>query len=298
MAKHSLTARPWSPSSLETLAVCPYKFALRGVFGLRQRDEAVAIEQLDPRTRGLLFHEIQRRLGEALRDEKQLPITNDNLQLVLGRLEIVLATTASEYAEKLAPAIPRVWDSEIDSLRTDLRGWLHHHATNEYDWEPSHFEQKFDVTLEHVTLRGMIDVIEQRGESVRVSDYKTGKAPETIPRWVGGGQHLQPLLYALAAEQLLGARVDCGRLVHATQRGGFTTVQIPLDDRARQFLAKLLVDIGYLLSSGFLPPVPAKDACMFCDYRMVCGPYEERRISKKDLRDERLDALVEIRGMA
>ena len=33
-------------------------------------------------------------------------------------------------------------------------------------------------------------------------------------------------------------------------------------------------------------------------YRVACGPYEERRTQKKDSRDERLDPLVEIRGMA
>lgn len=298
MTSHQLTARKWSVSALETLAQCPYKFALRGIFGLRERDEAAALERLSPALRGELFHDIQKRLGEALREAHRLPVTNDNLGSALQHLEIVISKAAEEWAEKLVPAIPRVWDSEIDSLRTDLRGWLHHHASNEYDWEPIHFERKFETALDQITLQGKIDVIEQRGESLRVSDYKTGKAPETIPRWVGGGQHLQPLLYALAAEHELKAHIDCGRLVYATQRGGYTTVQIPLDDRARQFVAKLLADIDYMIASGFLPPVPAKDACEICDYRIVCGPYEERRLLKKDKRDERLDALVEIRGMA
>jgi CRISPR-associated protein Cas4 len=253
---------------------------------------------MDPLTRGLLFHKVQQKLGETLRDAGLLPVCNDSLAQALVHLETVLATVAAEYAEKLVPAIPRVWDSEIDGLRTDLRGWLHHHASNEYDWEPIHFEKKFEVALDQVTLHGLIDVIEQRGEQLRVTDYKTGKAPETIPRWVGGGQHLQPLLYALAAEKDLGARIDSGRLVYATQRGGYTTVQIPLDDKARQFVGKLLTDIESMLAGGFLPPVPAKEECERCDYRSVCGPYEERRLLKKDQRDERLDALFEIRGMA
>lgn len=298
MAGHRLTARKWSASSLETLAKCPYKFALRGVFGLRPREEAVPLEQMDPLTRGLLFHKVQQKLGERLQAEGLLPVTNANVAGALVHLEAVLAQTAEEYAGKLVPAIPRVWDSEIDGLRTDLRGWLHHHASNEYDWEPVHFEKEFDVTLDRIALYGMIDAIERRGEQLRVTDYKTGKAPETIPRWVGGGQHLQPLLYALAAEKELGSRIDSGRLVYATQRGGYTTVQIPLDDKARLFVEKLLGNIEGMIAGGFLPPVPAKDACEMCDYRSVCGPYEERRLLKKDQRDERLDGLFEIRGMA
>jgi hypothetical protein len=75
-------------------------------------------------------------------------------------------------------------------------------------------------------------------------------------------------------------------------------VQIALDERARAFLGKLLGNIDGMIAEGFLPPVPDKDACEICDYRVVCGPYEERRLLKKDRNDERLDGLIEIRGMA
>ncbi len=45
--------------------------------------------------------------------------------------------------------------------------------------------------------------------------------------------------------------------------------------------------------------MPQKDACGICDYRTVCGPYEELRVARhKDRRDERLEPLIEIRGMA
>jgi hypothetical protein len=51
------------------------------------------------------------------------------------------------------------------------------------------------------------------------------------------------------------------------------------------------------IGSGFLPPVPEKDACSICDYSAACGPYEVLRTSRvKDRRDERLEGLTEIRG--
>jgi CRISPR/Cas system-associated exonuclease Cas4 (RecB family) len=216
----------------------------------------------------------------------------------------MLDQVAAKYQEILSPAIPRVWTSEIEDLRTDLRGWLQHVARNDNDWEPVQFERAFGddpLTLaEGVNLRGRIDLIEKSvtREAFRVTDHKTGKRPETIPRWVGGGRNLQPLLYGLAAEQLLGSPVEAGRLLYATQRGGYTPVEIKLDERARQFLRKLLGDIDASIAGGFLPPAPAKDACQMCDYRIVCGPYEERRLGKKDRHDERLEPLTEIRGMA
>jgi ATP-dependent helicase/nuclease subunit B len=135
--------------------------------------------------------------------------------------------------------------------------------------------------------------------ALRITHHKTGKPPESAPHLVGGGRFLQPLLYGLAAEKLLGQTVESGRLLYATQQGGYQPFEIRLDHRARLFISKLLANIDGALAEGFLPPVPQKDACGFCDYRIVCGPYEEQRAARyKDRRDERLDPLVEIRGMA
>jgi CRISPR-associated protein Cas4 len=299
MAALRLGQKTWSATTLETFAKCPYKFALRGIFRLREREEPVALEQLDPLTRGLLFHEVQRDLYVELREARMLPVTPDRLNAALTRLEAALARVAAKYEEKLAPAIPRVWASEIEDLRTDLRGWLQFTASNESDWEPFEFEQEFTVPiLDRLNLHGWIDAVERRGEEIRITDYKTGKAPDTIPRWVGGGEHLQPLLYALATEQLHSGKVSSGRLLYATQRGGYLTIEIPLDQKARLFLGKLLDNIDSMIQNGFLPPVPAKDACPQCEYRLVCGPYEERRFEKKDKHFESLETLFEIRGMA
>ncbi|MEO8099527.1 MAG: PD-(D/E)XK nuclease family protein [Acidobacteriota bacterium] len=299
LATHRLAERSWSPSALENFATCPYKFALHGIYRLRPREEIAPLEQLDPRTRGSLFHAVQYELFQDLQAAQQLPVTADNLTDALARLEVVLSRVANKYVEQLAPAIPRVWDSEIEELRTDLRGWLHFAASNESDWEPILFELPFEAQLaEGVKLHGRIDLVERRNGVLRVTDHKTGKRPEMIPRWVGGGKHLQPLLYAAAVEQVLGLPVEAGRLLYATQRGGYTPIEIRMDERARQFLGKLLLDIDGMIAGGFLPPIPDKEVCEYCDYRVVCGPYEERRLSKKDRQDERLDPLYEIRGMA
>ena len=152
-----------------------------------------------------------------------------------------------------------------------------------------------------VRLRGSIDLVEREVAtgSLRVTDHKTGKRPEAIPLYVGGGQLLQPLLYGLAAQELLGRDVSAGRLFYATQRGAYDPVEIKINERSRAVLAKLLSNIDASIANGFLPPAPQKDTCERCDYRTVCGPYEEQRYEEiKNRRDERLDLLIEIRGMA
>src|ERR1043166_7512316 len=51
LAANRLNARAWSPSVLQQFAVCPYRFALHGIYELRPREEAAALEQMDPLTR-------------------------------------------------------------------------------------------------------------------------------------------------------------------------------------------------------------------------------------------------------
>ncbi len=246
--------------SLQHFAACPYRFALHGIYQLRPRDEAVPIEQMDPLTRGGLFHAVQFALLGQLKSAGLLPVNAARLDAALAHADEVLHRVAGQYEEDLAPAIPRVWQSEIEDLRTDLRGWLQHIAVNDDDWEPLHFEFAFGLPLDQgrdpasvadpanlseagVLLRGAIDLVERNTSTgaLRVTDHKTGRPPDS---------------------------------------------------------AKLLANIDGAIAAGFLPPAPQKDACDFCDYRGVCGPYEERRFaSVKERRDERLEPLIEIRGM-
>jgi CRISPR/Cas system-associated exonuclease Cas4 (RecB family) len=271
---------------------------------------------MDPLTRGALFHAVQFRLLGELKEAGLLPVNAARLAASLEIADRVLNLVAGEFADELAPAIDRVWRTEIEDLRTDLRGWLQHIAVNDEEWIPEHFEFAFGlraqsgrdsastaeeaILSEGVRLRGSIDLVERHSTRgvLRVTDHKTGKPPENPPAYVGGGLFLQPLLYGLAASQLLGSEVESGRLLYATQRGEYKHAQIPVTERSRAFLAKLLGNIDLSIEQGFLPPAPQKDACGNCDYRPVCGPYEERRFAKKNRRDERLEPLTEIRAMA
>ncbi|HLH41651.1 MAG TPA: PD-(D/E)XK nuclease family protein [Bryobacteraceae bacterium] len=320
LAMHSLSARAWSPSSLEQFALCPYRFALHAIYRLHPRCDAAPLQQLDPLTRGALFHEVQASLLMELKQAGLLPLGRgrrpEQLGEALAACDRTLNRIAAEYYESLAPAIERVWKTEIEDLRTDLRGWLHHAAQNDGDWEPLHFEFSFgleprqgrdpsstaqEAALEGVRLKGSIDLIERHADSgvFRVTDHKTGKPPERVPLYVGGGRTLQPLLYGLAVQKIFGAKVEGGRLFYATQRGGYRSIRIELNERSRAFLARALRNIEGAICSGFLPPAPEKDACRYCDYRLACGPYEERRFRRyKDRREQRLEPLFELRGMA
>jgi RecB family exonuclease len=289
-----LSERPYSASSLQQFATCPYRFYLQAIARLRPRQEAAGIEQMDPLTRGALFHEVQFRFfqGAIKRDPKSLDETLSGVDAALDEVEC-------EYREELAPAIARVWRTEIEDMRNDLHGWARYWWGDQAQWRVSHAELAFGLTdssgrdprsqagelkvLNGVLVRGSIDLVERsRTRNVlRITDHKTGKPPQQEPVYVGAGASLQPALYGLAAEAMLGIPVESGRLFHCTQRGGFNDYPIELGERTRSFLDLVLGTIDAAIREGRLPPVPAAGACDFCDYRLLCGPYEQIRWSRK-----------------
>jgi CRISPR/Cas system-associated exonuclease Cas4 (RecB family) len=300
LSPHRLQQRSYSPTALQHFAACPYRFLLSTIHTLRPRDEPSWLERLDPRTRGSLFHEVQFQLFRTLQEHRLLPVRSDDLHVVLEFADRTLEQVAARYQEELAPAIPRVWHSEIESLRADLRGWLRAVATAEEPWCPTHFEFAFGlpskqhqddpgehrheaVVLNGKRLRGAIDLVEVNDHSkhLRVTDHKTGPAPKEKQIVIGKGEILQPLLYALAAEVHLAQPVDSGRLFYCTRRGGYETREVPLNDENRQAISRVLEVIDQALETGFLPALPRENACRGCDYRTICGPLEEFRSLRK-----------------
>lgn len=259
-----LTERAWSTSALQQYARCPYRFALHGIFGLRPAERPGAIQRLDPATRGEIYHEAQYRLMESGQRD----------------LDAVLDGVAAKWKEKLAPAIPQVWESEMQSLRADLHGWLERRSE---EWEPLAAEMEFDTAIEGgARLKGRVDLVERHGNgALRVVDYKTGKPPEPRPEMVGGGETLQPALYAMAVETVRGEPVECGRLYYATVAQNYAAIDIPMNEWTRRRAAQVLATIDGAMRDGFLPAAPRKDGCKRCDYLPVCGPYEEERVALK-----------------
>ena len=58
-------------------------------------------------------------------------------------------------------------------------------------------------------------------------------------------------------------------------------VGVPLDGVARESASTVSETIDAALAEPFLPAAPGQRACQWCDYRPVCGPYEELRAGRK-----------------
>ena len=303
LGRHRLDARPYSVSALQRFATCPYQFLLSAIYRLKPREQIEPLEKMDPLTRGRMFHEVQAELVRELGRIEALPVTRARLRDVEPVLDATLDRVAAAYHEKLAPAIDRVWTDEIEAMRTDLKGWMHHVADEDGEWIPIRSEFGFGFkgghgrdpgsTPDPVTLdgkwrlHGVVDLIEARagpsaeGE-LRVTDHKTGKNRTRERLVVGHGEVLQPVLYGLAVEQALGRPVRASRLFFCTVGGEYTTRPVVLGDTERRRGVEVLEIVDRALESGTLLPAPRDGACGWCDFREICGPWEETRVKRKD----------------
>jgi CRISPR/Cas system-associated exonuclease Cas4 (RecB family) len=305
-----LGARPYSLSALQKFATCPYQFMLAAIYRLEPNDEPVPLQRLDPLTRGALFHEVQARFFRELHARGRLPVDASGVTEAIGVVDRALGEVAREYHEKFAPAIERVWSDEIAGIGRDLRVWVRR-LPESREWVPEYFEFSFGLSDEgrdprshpdpvlidnRFRLRGSVDVVEMNAAGqLRVTDHKTGRdrsSPKTV---IGGGSILQPVLYSVAIEQVLGKPVVSGRLFYCTAAGGFNERVIPLSDANRRAGIVALEIIDRAIELGFLPPAPAERACTWCDFRLVCGPDEPKHVARKP--QEPLGDLVSLREM-
>src|SRR3989449_5300659 len=145
LAAARLGARPYSASALQKFSACPYQFFLSAICRLEPRPEVAPIVELDPATRGHLFHRVQADAMRALAAEGRLPLTADAVEPARVTLDRTLDRVADEYREELAPAIQRVWRDEVESVRADLRMWLDQSAAAQAPVAPIAFELAYGL---------------------------------------------------------------------------------------------------------------------------------------------------------
>jgi CRISPR/Cas system-associated exonuclease Cas4 (RecB family) len=316
IAEHQIGSRSFSPTALQHYAACPYRFFLQAVHRLAPREEPTAIDEMDALQKGSLVHDALFELFQRLGEAQLLPVDRDRLPAAARELDAAIALVAERFREELAPAIPRVFDDSVAAIRADLREWLRRASEDASGFVPWRFELSFGLSDRRardarsqdapvklacgLLLRGSIDLVERReapgAPRLRVTDHKTGKSRIAAGSVIAGGESLQPVLYALALEQLEpGAAVESGRLSYCTSAGGFSEVVVPLDERARHSAERVARAVDRALAEPFLPAAPAAGACRWCDYQSVCGPYEELRAGRKP--GARLAALREIREL-
>lgn len=319
LAKHQLTARSFSPTALQNFAGCPYKFLLSAIFRLSPPEDRTVRDVIDPLVRGTLVHEVLFRFLLQARDGGKLPLKREERA---AHFEILLQILGEEEANARARGaafLPVIWDDMLHEIVRDLEVWLD--AQIDHPAEPLYFELAFGLAqeagrdprsvLEPVEIsgsggdptlllaRGSVDLVERRSDGTLVAvDHKTGKTKVQAGVITDGGTVLQPVVYSLVLEKILGpggAKVAGGELYYCTHAGDFTRVFVPLDDAARTAFGTVARTVDGALRDGFLPRAPGEYGCRYCDFQTICGEGAEQIAAHK--RQERLVPLQALRRL-
>ena len=295
LAKHRPEHRSYSPTALQLLASCPYKFFLYAISGLKPRQVPQRVLALDPLQRGSLVHEVLFEFLSACRAQALFPLRVDNLTPTRELLRLTLAKLKTRYESLLAPISKFLWEQEMHELHADLDEWLERTAA-ETEWQPWLFELAFGlpgrgaqdprsvnqpVPLDAgLKIRGAIDLVERHTSgAIRATDFKTGKARTKDGLMLGGGEVLQPLLYALVLEKMFPEHhVTGGRLYYCSSQAGFMEVTVPLKDQTRTEMTLMKSALDESFEHTMFVAAPTEGRCRYCDYQVICGSSEEERV--------------------
>lgn len=137
-------------------------------------------------------------------------------------------------------------------------------------FEPLDRELDMTQSLGSMTIRGILDRIEERPDGLVITDYKTGKAP---PRRYAIPAFFALKIYALLVRDRLGRTPTALRLLYLN---GPTVYEIPvtdaqLDAMERQ-LEALWLAIDRAIAEGNFPPRPGR-LCDWCQYQDMCPAF-------------------------
>ena len=153
-------------------------------------------------------------------------------------------------------------------------------------------EMDVEAELGGVPFRGIVDRLEVEGDGFVVSDYKSGRAPS--PRFRQGRLE-QVLLYAAAAEQVLGETPVRARLLYLGQRTIGTDVTPAALDQVVEKLAGTWAGITTACETDEFEPRTGP-LCAWCAYVEHC-PEGTAEVAGRDARRAaETEAAVSIAG--
>ena len=294
-----LDAAVLSATALETWAKCPAQYLFRYVLRVREHDDISDVDELEPRHRGSLVHEVLERLGR-----EHIERRDAQPRLPFGS-EVPWAVAASDAAERVADEVftdfellgsapyPLLWQVEKRRIVRDVLRTL---ASDERAAQLLGVEHKFGRDEQPpfilalpsgriLQFSGAIDRVDRLYDRLRVIDYKTGQREneKNVLAGIRSGRLLQLPLYGLAAQAQFDpdAPVSAGYW-YVSAKGGWTQVSIPIEGEIAERFFATLEAIASGITDGIFPANPGDegwfnfDHCQYCAYDRVCPPDRDR----------------------
>lgn len=276
----------FSVTELEQYLRCPYLWFHSRSVRPREIDR-----QIDARTRGSLVHELLSAFYDRFAELGHARVLPDNVEQAEAIFDAVAEGVlgSNEHLKGLSL-------SEALSVRGARRlalATVTADAGFMPDYRPVAHEMRFGmdsapaVTIDGVGLRGSVDRVDSGPQGLVVIDYKSGGSQVCAWSKFEAEGLLQPALYALAVERLLGREVVAAgyRRIGTTQMRGYwrKDLDVPLPaglgdaiegEEAEAVIASArerMMDAVEGIRSGRIDPAPlSPTACKYCAVRCAC----------------------------
>jgi ATP-dependent helicase/nuclease subunit B len=255
-----------SPTALERMATCPFKFFAHGLLDLEDLDEPEAEEMLTPLEIGNIYHEV---LENYYRH---------------GDLDAQLAAGFRRFEQSRSIRYPVLWEVERERMEKVLRAMVD--ADDLTTFKPKDFEVELKAELpieaggrKTVMFRGFADRLDVAANGAfRVVDYKRSGKKYRAKMETGvfkEGKYLQPPLYFMLAEKILKAPSADSRFSYyfldelIEEDAAWEKVLTgEMWERKPEFLAHLKRYLDRIARGEFIIR-DGKD-CQYCDFRTLC----------------------------
>ena len=244
-----------SPSRASDFKLCPQLFKFKAI-------DKIPVPPTVHQARGTTAHLALQRLFDDAAPDRTPDRLYDLFREAWAELKPV------EFPDLFADVeSERAWG--IESLEI-LANYFHVEDPSSFD--PLDRELDMVEDLGDLTIRGILDRMEQRDDGVVITDYKTGKAP---PERYALPAFFALKIYALLIRQRIGTTPVALRLMYLN---GPTVYEIPINDRQldamERQLGALWEAIDRALDTGRFPPRPGK-LCDWCSFQDRCPAFAD-----------------------
>ena len=308
-----LTTDALSATSLETWADCPMRFLFRYVLRVQTTEQPEDLEEMSALEKGSLIHETLEAFMKEQLKSGAVPAPGQSWsQGQRDRLQEIGIEKCQTAESRGLTGAPVYWRHQQGRIMADLDRFLHEDTEQRrrLNATPTASELGFGthqsemeaVAVElpngqAVRFKGRADRVDQSGNRLLVTDYKTGKADSyrrldesrrSRDDWdpVERGTRLQLPVYGLAAQDSID---DSGALVQTqywfvTERGGFQTCGYPLEDDVLGRFLEVVATIVEGIEAGVFCDRPDggstrgrfSQRCEYCNADRL-GTEEQRR---------------------
>jgi putative RecB family exonuclease len=250
--------RSLSPSRAGDFKTCPQLFKFRAI-------DKIPTPPTVYQARGTTAHLALERLFALPADERTPERLYDLFRTSWEELK------PGEFADLFSDeAEERAWG--IESLEILARYFA---LEDPARLEPRAREMDMTETIGHMTIRGILDRMEEGPDGLIITDYKTGKAP---PERYAISAFFALKIYALLIRIREGVTPVSLKLMYLGGDKGPTVYEIPVNDAQldamERHLEALWSAIERAIERETFPPRPGP-LCNWCSYRDICPAFAD-----------------------